>query len=100
MFKKDFLFKMFIVTIFLVMIFPACTGNIQGNGSSSSSSNSSSKEECYNDISCGVGYKCVSGVCTGGIVPEIHGKCVSGSFGKKVCTNTGESCHNNSECWK
>ncbi len=56
-------------------------------------------DKCTMDIQCGVGKKCSDGICTGGIVPKIKGKCVRGKFGKKVCTNTGEECSNNSECW-
>jgi len=55
-------------------------------------------DKCTMDVECGVGKKCSDGVCTGGIVKEIQGKCVNGKFGKKVCTNSGEECNNDSEC--
>ena len=57
-------------------------------------------KKCSMDVQCGTGKKCVEGVCVGGINPKIKGKCVKGKFGKKVCSNTGEACHSNSECWK
>jgi hypothetical protein len=58
------------------------------------------QDKCTMDIQCGVGKKCVDGVCVGGIVPEIKGNCVQGKFGKKVCDNTGKECSNDSECFK
>ena len=57
-------------------------------------------KKCTMDVQCGTGGKCEEGVCVGGINPSIKGKCVKGKFGKKVCSNTGDPCHNNSECWK
>ncbi|MCR9145384.1 MAG: hypothetical protein NXI24_24310 [bacterium] len=59
---------------------------------------SANQKECTMDIQCGVGKKCSSGVCTGGIAPKIKGQCVKGKFGKKVCSNTGEACMNDSQC--
>lgn len=57
-------------------------------------------KQCTMDVQCGAGKKCTNGVCTGGINPSIKGKCVTGSFGKKVCSNTGKSCNNDSECFR
>ena len=87
---------------FMIFLFPSCTidRTARKNGSYNSSSSSNSSKKCSMDIECGTGYKCSSGVCTGGIVPEVKGECVSGDFGKKVCSNTGKSCHVDSECFK
>jgi len=60
----------------------------------------SAESKCTMDIQCGVGKKCVSGVCVGGIAPRAKGKCVSGRYGKKVCTNTGKECNNDSQCFR
>lgn len=57
-------------------------------------------QKCTMDVQCGVGKKCSNGVCTGGIVPKIKGRCVEGNFGKKVCSNTGKECSNDSQCFK
>jgi hypothetical protein len=57
-------------------------------------------DKCNMDIECGVGKKCVNGVCTGGMYKQIKGKCVRGKFGKKVCTNTGKDCFSDNDCWK
>lgn len=59
----------------------------------------SANDKCTMDIQCGTGKTCVEGVCVGGIVPEIQGKCKEGNFGKKVCSNTGEECSNDAECF-
>ena len=57
-----------------------------------------SVKKCNMDIDCGVAKKCISGVCTGGIAPSIRGSCVTGDFGKRVCSNSGKSCNVDSQC--
>ncbi len=58
------------------------------------------QQQCTMDVQCGVGKKCSSGVCTGGIAPKIKGRCLKGDFGKKVCSNTGKECMNDSQCFQ
>ena len=101
-----------IVLTFMIFLLPSCTinrtaktdgsysSNSYGSNSNAYGSKSSSSKKCSMDIQCGTGYKCSSGVCTGGIVPKIKGDCVRGNFGKKVCSNTGKKCHVDSECFK
>ncbi len=69
-----------------------------GSSGGSSSSGSGTKT-CMMDTQCGAGQSCTSGVCTGGIVPKIHGRCVTGTFGERVCSNTGKKCWVDSECF-
>lgn len=57
-------------------------------------------KKCTMDVQCSGNKKCVEGVCVGGTVPKIKGKCIRGNFGKKVCSNTGDECSNDSQCWK
>ncbi|MES0490518.1 MAG: hypothetical protein ABUK01_11025 [Leptospirales bacterium] len=57
-------------------------------------------DKCTMDVQCGVGKKCTSGICTGGITTPIFGKCKQGDYGQKVCTNTGKKCNVDSQCSK
>lgn len=63
------------------------SGGGSGNGS-----------QCMMDIQCGIGARCAEGVCTGGIGPQGPGSCVTGQFGRKVCSNNGRSCFINADC--
>ncbi len=59
---------------------------------------SAGPKRCNIDIECGVQSRCVEGVCTGGITPEISGKCVTGNYGRRVCSNSGKACTVDAEC--
>ncbi len=71
---------------------PEQVGPENGGGNSGGSSG------CMMDIQCGTGKKCVDGVCTGGINPPIKGECRVGTFGKKVCSNSGKACNVDVDC--
>ncbi len=94
-------FIYFIFSIFLLTYLLACATPKNTKSQTRYQHQSHQQEQvkkCNIDIECGVQAKCIAGVCTGGIAPKIKGKCVSGNFGKKVCSNSGKSCNVDSQC--
>lgn len=73
-----------------------CKTKNNGGGGGGTGATSGRGASCNMDIQCGVGFKCVDGVCAGGIGA---GRCVEGNFGRKVCTNNGKRCYNDSMCF-
>jgi len=69
-----------------------------GGGGASLGGGAAGSRACTMDVECGAGSQCSAGVCTGGISAPIFGSCVSGNFGKRVCSNTGASCTVDAEC--
>ncbi len=95
--KKNLLKTILVLSAIILMC--GCFGGKYGRRADNGNhTNKVLGKACNMDIQCGVGYKCSEGVCTGGIVPEIHGSCIEGNYGKKVCSNSGKSCWVDTDC--
>ena len=101
MFHMKAKFSFFVFSILALVLLSACVAPQKGGaggGYQHHGGHAAQPKKCNIDIECGVQSKCVEGVCTGGIAPKIQGECVTGNFGKKVCSNSGKSCNVDSQC--